>query len=69
MCNEMPTEEMCYGLYRKSVAENIHWIHEYQLDFLQNTVCSTNLIQVPFPCLMKCPIVSRFQPQLPLTIY
>jgi len=58
---------MCYVLYGKSVAENIDWIHEYQLAILQVTLCGTCLIQVP--CLMKCSIVSRFQPQVPLTIY
>jgi hypothetical protein len=58
---------MFYGLYGQFVAENIVWIHEHKLDILQVTVCSTCLIQVP--CLVKCSIVSRFQPQVPLTIY
>ena len=57
---------MCYRLYGQSVAENIGWIHQYQLAILQVTVCSTCLIQLP--CLMKCSIVSLFQPQVPLTI-
>jgi len=58
---------MCYGLYGQSVAENIDWIHQYQLAILQVTLCSTCLIHVP--CLMKRSIVSRFQLQVPLTIY
>jgi len=58
---------MFYGLHGQSFAENIDWIHEYKLVILQVTGCSTCLIQVP--CLMKCSIVSRFQPQVLLTVY
>jgi hypothetical protein len=65
--NTMPTEEMCYRLHGQSVAENINWVREYRLAIRQDTVCRTCLGQVP--SLMKWSILSRCQPQVPLTIY